>query len=65
MTDPLTADESTCIRRAVCPKCRRQIVLHPQRNGFDNPITDKPYRYTTHSGNRWGRQCPNSGELQT
>jgi hypothetical protein len=59
-----TVTEPLPERRAQrCPTCNRVVGLAPQLDGFGRPMADKPFRFHIHAGTRWGRQCPNSGEL--
>jgi len=61
MTEATARDEQI-IRRGKCPTGQCEF-LDPQRDGYGRAITDRPWRFPTHAGNRWGRQCDNSAEL--
>ena len=48
--------------RAKCDVCGRVVDLHRELDGINRPRVDRPYRYSHHAGNRWGRPCRNNGE---
>lgn len=48
---------------AICPTCKRTIIVQRDRDGYGRERTDIPYRISSHVGHLWGRSCGMSGEL--
>jgi hypothetical protein len=59
--DRVAANQSTS-PRVKCDECRKMVMLYRESDGLGRPREDRPYRYSHHAGNKWGRPCRNNGE---
>lgn len=62
MSDIRTGSQENSAPTAKCGECGKTVALYRPTDGFGRPMEDRPYRFTHHAGNKWGRPCRNNGE---